>query len=83
MSRRHGSSPARLGAIASLLVAALVGTVSCGGGGTTDPPPPAPPAPPAPVAPVAVGSIPAQVMAVGQSATLDVSSFFNDPDGER
>ncbi|WP_419942449.1 Ig-like domain-containing protein [Candidatus Palauibacter sp.] len=30
---------------------------------------------------MAVGSIPAQVMIVGQSATVDVSPFFSDPDG--
>ena len=68
-------------AIGSVLVAALFGTVSCGGDGTTDPPPPPPPPPPAPVAPVAVGSIPAQVITAGQSVTVDVSPFFSDPDG--
>ncbi|MDE2945447.1 MAG: Ig-like domain-containing protein [Gemmatimonadota bacterium] len=66
---------------ASALVAALIGGVSCGGDGTTDPPPPPPPPPPAPVAPVAVGSIPAQVMTVGQTVTVDVTPFFRDPDG--
>ena len=68
-------------AIASALVAALVGGVSCGGDGTTDPAPPPPPPPPAPVAPVAVGSIPAQVMTAGESVSVDVSPFFRDPDG--
>ena len=71
----------RTPAIASALVAALFGIVSCGGDGTTDPPPPPPPPPPAPVAPVAVGSIPAQVMTAGQSVTVDVTPFFSDPDG--
>ena len=65
--------------IVSALVAALGGGVSCGGDGTTDPPPPPPPPPP--VAPVAVGSIPAQVVTAGQSATVDVLPFFRDPDG--
>ena len=46
-----------------------------------DPPPPPPPLPPAPVAPVAVGSIPAQVLAAGQTVTVDVTPFFSDPDG--
>ena len=71
----------RTPAIATALVAALFGIVSCGGDGTTDPPPPPPPPPPAPVAPVAVGSIPAQVMTAGQSVTVDVTPFFSDPDG--
>ena len=68
-------------AIAGALVAALAGVISCGGDGTTDPPPPPPPPPPAPVAPVAVGSIPAQVITAGESVTVDVSPFFSDPDG--
>ncbi|MXW56876.1 MAG: hypothetical protein F4Z59_09550, partial [Gemmatimonadales bacterium] len=37
--------------------------------------------PPPPVAPVTVGSIPAQVVIVGQAVTVDVSPFFRDPDG--
>ena len=76
-ARRLRPQPKVLGA--SLLLAALAGVGSCGGDGTTDPPPPPPPPPP--VAPVAVGSIPAQVMIVGQTATVDVSPFFSDPDG--
>ncbi|WP_420637166.1 Ig-like domain-containing protein [Candidatus Palauibacter sp.] len=66
---------------ASLLLVFLVGITSCGGDGTTDPPPPPPPPPPAPVAPVAVGSIPAQVLTAGQTVTVDVTPFFSDPDG--
>ena len=66
---------------ASLLFAFLGGVASCGGAGTTDPPLPPPPPPP-PVAPVAVGSIPAQVITAGQTATVDVSAFFSDPDGD-
>ena len=42
-------------------------------------PPPPPPPPPQP--PVRVGSIPAQVVNVGESATIDVAPFFLDPDG--
>ena len=42
---------------------------------------PATPPPPTPVAPVPVGTIPDRTVATGQTATLDVSSFFRDPDG--
>ena len=40
-----------------------------------------PPPPPPPVAPVQVGTIPNQTIATGQSATLEVSAYFRDPDG--
>ena len=33
-------------------------------------------------APVAVGTVPAQTVTAGQTATVDVSSFFSDPDGD-
>ncbi|WP_420637200.1 Ig-like domain-containing protein [Candidatus Palauibacter sp.] len=33
-------------------------------------------------APEAVGAIPAQTMTAGQTATVDVSAFFSDPDGD-
>ena len=33
-------------------------------------------------APETVGTIPAQAMTVGQTATIDVASFFSDPDGD-
>ncbi|MDE0497056.1 MAG: Ig-like domain-containing protein [Acidimicrobiaceae bacterium] len=33
-------------------------------------------------APEAVGTIPAQAMTVGQTATVDVAAFFSDPDGD-
>ena len=35
-----------------------------------------------PGAPEAVGSIPAQTIAAGQSASLDLTSYFSDPDGD-
>ena len=35
-----------------------------------------------PRAPEAVGSIPAQTIAAGQSASLDLTSYFSDPDGD-
>lgn len=73
--------PYRLLLFRSLLLALLGGIASCGGEGTTPPAPPPPPPPPPPVAPVQVGTIPNQVIATGQSATLEVSSYFRDPDG--
>ncbi len=45
------------------------------------PGPPPPPPPPPPVAPVQVGTIPNQTVETGQTATLEVSSYFRDPDG--
>ncbi len=44
------------------------------------PPPPPPPPPPA-VPPAQVGSIPAQIVNVGESAVIDVAPYFSDPDG--
>ena len=41
------------------------------------------PAPPPPNrAPVPAGSIPAQTVAVGETAAVDVSAYFTDPDGD-
>ena len=45
------------------------------------PAPPPPPPPPPPVAPVQVGAIPNQTVQTGQTVTLDVASYFRDPDG--
>ena len=62
----------------------LTGVAACGGDTGPMPPgrtPPPPPPPPPPVAPVQVGTIPDQTVETGQTATLDVSSFFRDPDG--
>ena len=60
-------------------LAAVMWIASCGGdGGTTVTPPP----PPANRAPTAVGSIAAQTITAGESATVNVSSNFNDPDGD-
>ena len=33
-------------------------------------------------APVAVGTVPAQTMTAGETVTVDVAPFFNDPDGD-
>ena len=46
----------------------------CGDGGTTGPP--------ANRAPTAVGTIPGRTLHVGESATVDVSARFTDPDGD-
>ena len=63
---------------ASLLIAALAGTFSCGGDDATAPaPPPPPPAPPA-----AVGSMPDQAVEAGSSVTVDASGYFRDPNGD-
>ena len=63
----------------ALLLAALAAVASCGGEDTTSPAPPPPPPPPA--APVQVGTIPNQTVETGQTETLEVSSYFRDPDG--
>ena len=43
---------------------------------------PAQPTEPPNRAPVAAGTIPAQTVNVGQTATVDVSGYFDDPDGD-
>lgn len=59
----------------------LMATCGGGDGGTTVTPPPPPP-PPANRAPVAVGSLGTLTIDVGAEVTVDVSSNFNDPDGD-
>ena len=68
----------------ALLVVFLGSLLACGGTDSTAPTPRTPPPPPPPPnrAPQAVGTIPAQTMTAGDTATLDVSSFFTDPDGD-
>ena len=64
--------------------AAIIGTCvafGCGGPVEVAPPPSPPPPPPPPVAPVQVGTIPNQIVETGQTVTLDVASYFRDPDG--
>ena len=54
------------------------GAVSCAdGGGNGSPVAPAPN-----LAPVASGAIPPLTMTEGETATVDVASYFNDPDGD-
>ena len=65
-----------------LVLAAFAGSawlVSCGDSAVG----PAPPPPPPPNrAPVPAGSIPTQTVAVGETAAVDVSAYFSDPDGD-
>ncbi|MDE2662881.1 MAG: hypothetical protein OXI39_07750 [Gemmatimonadota bacterium] len=64
-----------------LLTLAVV--VGCGGGDSlVVDPDPAPPAPPENRAPEATGAIPAQSIVAGTNATVDLSQFFRDPDGD-
>ena len=63
----------------SMTFGAALHMAGCGGDGGTEP---TPPTPPANRAPAAVGSIPAQTIPAGESATVDVASNFSDPDGD-
>ena len=60
--------------LAAAFMAGLWGA-GCGGDGTTEP------APPPNRSPVVSGSIPAQTVAVGETATVNVAGYFTDPDG--
>ncbi len=64
-----------------LTMGASVLMATCGGD-TTEPAPPPPPPPPANRAPVAVGSLGTMTIDVGVEVTVNVSSNFNDPDGD-
>ena len=63
-----------------LALAALVLAAACGDGATE--PEPGPPPPPPNRAPIAVGTIPGLELTAGESSTVDVSGFFQDPDGD-
>lgn len=66
-------------ALGALAVAAALAIHSCGGG--DDAVVPEPPA--TNRAPVAVGSIPAAEIPATDTVTVDLSGYFNDPDGDR
>ena len=61
----------------SLYLVGIALAAACGG----EPLPPEPPPPPPNQAPQAVGAIPPQSVNTGETATLDVASYFRDPDG--
>ena len=75
MDQRGNRRLPRVIALAIVAVTVLL-AAACGDGGT-EPEPPQPNR-----APVATGSIPAQTIAVGESATVSVASAFRDPDGD-
>lgn len=68
-----------------LALAALAGAISASGcGDTSGPTAPVNRAPTSPMnrAPTAQTSIPAQTVQAGETVTLDLSSYFSDPDGD-
>lgn len=67
---------------ASPRLLALAVLLGCGGEGDSIMEPPAPPPPPPNLAPEATSAIPAQSLTAGTNATLDLSRFFSDPDGD-
>ena len=66
-------------AVLALALGVTTWAAACGGDGTAAPDPVAPPVN---QAPVPAGAIPAQTAHVGEAAAVDVSSYFNDPDGD-
>ena len=61
-----------------ILVTAAVGLVAACGDGTTDPQTPDAVNRP----PTGSGTVPAQTVQVGETATVDLSDYFSDPDGD-
>ena len=70
--------PFRSNFILVLAVLSAAGATSCGKGGGGG----GSPVEPNNRAPVAAVAIPSQTMIAGESATVNVSSYFNDPDGD-
>ena len=79
-SRFRKALPSRPPSNRSFVLAAValvsLWAAACGDGATA--PPPAPPN----QAPVRVGAIPAQTLGVGETGTINVAEYFNDPDGD-
>ena len=75
----------RILALVLIAAGAPLWVATCGGDGGTEPvvTPPTPPDPPPPAnrAPTATGSIAAQTIPAGESATVNVAGNFSDPDG--
>ena len=71
MKRRRTMDERRI----AFYLLSLPWTVACGGDGGTGPSDDN-------RAPAAVGSIPAQTVTAGEVVSLDVGSYFNDPDGD-
>ncbi|WP_425153007.1 Ig-like domain-containing protein [Candidatus Palauibacter sp.] len=69
--------PARKGSRIGLAMFAVAWGFGCGDSMTMVEPAPAPNRPP-----VAVGTIPAMTLAIGESVSLNISSYFQDPDGD-
>ena len=62
--------------VLSAMIATVAWAAACGEGVTTGP------TPEPNQAPLVTGTIPAQTVPVGQIATVDVSGYFSDPDGD-
>ena len=74
----HSSGALQRRLVRPLALLAVTWAAACGGDGGTEPAPAPQPNRP----PVASGSLPAQSMTAGESATVNVASAFSDPDGD-
>ncbi|MCY3704267.1 MAG: Ig-like domain-containing protein [Gammaproteobacteria bacterium] len=70
-------SPSKRNVVRAAIALIVLWTAACGDGGTGPAPAPAPNR-----APLASGSITPQTVAAGQTATINVASYFTDPDGD-
>ena len=80
-NRSEASLPRQRAAVFVSVVLAALWATTCGDGGGGEPgpvgPPPAPNQPPA-----TAGTIPAQTITAGETANLNVTSYFSDPNGD-
>ena len=78
MRDAHRTAPTLIfrGFSLAVTLAAVAWSAACGDGGTEPPRPPN-------RAPTASGSIAAQTVTVGESATVNVAAAFSDPDGDQ
>lgn len=70
-------SPWKRNVVRAAVALVVLWTAACGDGGTGPAPAPAPNR-----APLASGSITPQTVAAGQTVTINVASYFTDPDGD-